>query len=145
MTKVILLNDVPGTGKKYDIKDVSDGFYRNCLLPKKLAEIATPKATATVEKRKKEQEQAKQLLKDLAEKGSAKLNGIKVSISEKANEKGHLFAAVHKEEIVKILEKEKGIKIPEDMIEMDKPIKEIGKHEIKVGKSMFVLEVEALI
>jgi len=142
--QVILFKDIPNVGKKYELKNVSDGFARNFLFPKKLAEIATKKAIEEIKKRKIVEDQEKDVQKSLLEKNLKGLNGVKISISEKANEKGHLFAAVHKEEIIKILKKQKQIDISEDMIDLDAPIKELGEHKIKIGKSEFTLEVLAL-
>ena len=84
---------------------------------------------------------AKQIQQDLFEKNLESLNGAKVVIKEKANEKGHLFAAVHAKEIAKILKEQKHIEIPEEMIELDQPIKEIGEYKVKVKNKEFILEV----
>lgn len=139
--KIILLQDVAKVGRKYDIKNVSDGFFRNFLLPRKLAEIATPQTIKSTEIRKKQSIQEIQIQKDILEKNIASLEGVKISIKEKTNEKGHLFAGVHKEEISKILKEQKNLDIPSDLIELDHPIKEVGEYKIKVGNKEFVLEI----
>lgn len=139
--KIILLQDVAKVGRKYDIKNVSDGFFRNFLLPRKLAEIATLQTIKSIEIRKKQSIQEIQIQKDIFEKNIASLEGVKISIKEKTNEKGHLFAGVHKEEISKILKEQKNLDIPSDLIELDHPIKEVGEYKIKVGNKEFVLEI----
>lgn len=139
--KIILLQDVAKVGRKYDIKNVSDGFFRNFLLPRKLAEIATLQTIKSIEIRKKQSIQEIQIQKDILEKNIASLEGVKISIKEKTNEKGHLFAGVHKEEISKILKEQKNLDIPSDLIELDHPIKEVGEYKIKVGNKEFVLEI----
>jgi large subunit ribosomal protein L9 len=139
--KIILLRDVPNVGKKYEVKDVSDGFGRNFLLARNLGEIATIQAIQGIEKKRAQDNQMKEVDKDILEKNIEALEGIKISIKEKANEKGHLFAAVHIKEIAEILKKEKHIEIPEEMIKLKKPIKEKGEHKIKVKNKEFVLEI----
>ncbi|MBU2109492.1 50S ribosomal protein L9, partial [Patescibacteria group bacterium] len=63
--KVILLHDVPNMGRKYDIKNVSDGYARNFLIPRKLAQIATTQSIQSIEKQKKQKEQEKEVQKDI--------------------------------------------------------------------------------
>ena len=139
--KIILLRDVPNVGKKYEVKDVSDGFGRNFLLARNLAEIATTQSIQNIEKKRTQDNQMKEVDKDILEKNIEALEGIRISVKEKANEKGHLFAAVRAKEIVEILKKQKHIEIPEEMIELKKPIKEKGEHKVKAGNEEFVLEI----
>ncbi len=139
--KVILLHDVPNVGRKYDVKNVSDGYGRNFLLAKNLAKIATIQAVQEIEKLKKQTEQEKEIHKDILEKNVESLEGVRLEIKEKANEKGHLFAGINKEEIAEILKKQKHIEIPPVMIELEQPIKEIGEHKIKVKDKEFILIV----
>ena len=141
--KVILSHDVPDIGKKYDVKDVSDGYARNFLIPRKLAEFATPNLIKSAEMMKKREEQEKEISQDILEKNIAELDGLKISIKEKANEKGHLFAGVHKEEISKILKEQKHIEIPPELIDLEHPIKETGEHKISAKGKEFTLEITA--
>ncbi len=140
--KVILLHDVPNIGRKYEIKNVSDGYARNFLFPRKLARIATMQNIQDIEKQKKRHEQEKEIQKDILEKNIAALDGLEISITEKANEKGHLFAGIRKEEISKILKEQKHLDIPSGIIELEKPIKEIGEYKIKVKNKEIVLDVQ---
>jgi large subunit ribosomal protein L9 len=139
--KVILLQDVPGMGRKYDVKGVKDGYARNFLIPRKLAEIATPQKIKIIEINKKQSWQKKVIWKNILEKNIEALKELKVTIKEKANEKGHLFAMIHQEEISRILKEQNHIEIPPELIEIEKPIKEIGEHKIKVKNQEFILEV----
>ncbi len=141
--KVILTQNVSGLGKKYDVKNVSDGYARNFLIARGLAELATEKRVKAAETKKKQVEQLREIDKDILEKNLAELEGVKVSTEEKANEKGHLFAGIHKEEISEILKKQKHIDIPAELIEIEHPIKETGEHKIKAGGKEFILEVMA--
>lgn len=139
--KVILLHDVPNIGRKYDIKNVSDGYARNFLFPRKLAQIATTQNIQVIEKQKKQHEQEKEIQKDILKKNIEVLEGLEISITKKTNEKGHLFAGINKEDVAKILKEQKHIDIPADIIELEKPIKEIGEYKIKVKDKEFILLV----
>lgn len=139
--KVILLQDVPNVGKKYEVKNVSDGYGRNFLLAKNLAKIATIQAVQAAEKEKKRTEGEKKLHEDLLIKNLEGLEGLKIEVKAKANKKGHLFAAIHPEEIAKILKEQEHLDIPAEMIELSQPIKEIGEYKIKVKDKEFLLVV----
>ncbi|MFA4890069.1 MAG: 50S ribosomal protein L9 [Candidatus Paceibacterota bacterium] len=139
--RVILLHDVPNVGKKYEVKNVSDGFARNFLFAKKLAEVATTQTIQNIETKKKQDEQKKEVDKNILGKNIAALDEVKISIKEKTNEKGHLFAAIHTKEIAKALKEQKQIEIPEEMIGLEKPIKEKGEYKIKVKNKEFILEI----
>ncbi len=127
--KVLFLKDVPKIGKKNEVKEVADGYAHNFLLPKKLAEKAEKGAEARVSKMKTEAAEMKKVDEDLLLKNLKALAGTIITVEGKANEKGHLFAAIHKEEIIAKLQ-EAGIRIPAEYINLEKPIKEIGEHAI---------------
>lgn len=139
--KVILLHDVPNVGRKYEIKNVSDGYCRNFLIPRKLAQIATTQAIQSVETKRKQSEQEKEIRRDILEKNIESLGGVRLEITEKANEKGHLFAGINKEEIAKILKEQKHIDIPAEIIELEQPIKKLGEYKIKAKDKEFLLLV----
>jgi len=130
--KVVLLKDVKNVGKKNDTKDVADGFALNSLLPQGLAELATPKAIARVALHKKQQEDENKIKEDLLVKNLKSIHDIEVEVEEEANEKGHLFAGIHKDEIVKIVKEKTEIDLLPDFIILEKPIKEIGTHVIDI-------------
>lgn len=142
--KVILMEDVPKLGHKHDVKNVSGGYARNFLLPRKMAQLASDKAVKAVETFKKQRAQELEVRRDILEKNINSLDGIRMSAEEKANEKGHLFSIIHPEEISKILKAKNHIDIPAKLIETEKPIKTIGEHKIKVKDKEFTLEVLAL-
>lgn len=141
--KIILSQDITGVGRKGEVKNVSDGYARNFLLPNKLGQIATPSAIASAEKLKKQMEQDKDIQKDILEKNIQGLKGLKVQLKAKANEKGHLFSIIHPDEISKILKEEHRLDIPSKFIEIEKPIKELGEHTIKAKHQEFILDVLA--
>ena len=146
--KVIFLKDVPRVGKKYDIKEVNDGYALNFLLPRKLAEMATPKSMADLERRQKEIIVEREIQEDLLMKNLDQIKGKEIKIIGKANEKGSLFSAIHKKEIKEKLLKEHKIEIGEEFIMLEKPVKEIGEFEIPIEikhkKTSFKLKVERL-
>jgi len=134
--KVVLLQDIPKLGKKYDIKNVADGYARNFLLPKKLAEIATEGVIRKIESIKKTEEKKVQELKNLAEKLAQKLSNHEFHFYPQINEKGALFASIKKEDIKKAIEdKFNEIKNLKWEVELDKPLKEVREYEIIVRLS----------
>ena len=141
--KIILSQDVTGIGRKGEVKNVSDGYARNFLLPNKLGQIATPAVIASAEKLKKQTEQDKEIQKDILEKNIKGLKDLKVQLKAKANEKGHLFSIIHPDEISKILKEQHHLDIPSKFIEIEKPIKELGEHTIKAKHQEFILDVLA--
>ena len=130
--KVIFLQDVPRVGKKHDIKEINDGYAMNFLFPRKLAEPATPKAIAELEKRKKNIEIEREVQEDLLLKNLEEIKGKAIIIKGKANEKGNLFSAIHKKEIIEEMKKQHHADIAEEFIVLEKPIKEVGEFDIPI-------------
>lgn len=141
--KIILLQDVVNVGKKYEVKNVSDGFARNFLIPRILAKMTTAQTIQEIELTKKHGLKEKEIQQNLLEKNIESLQDLKISIKEKANEKGNLFASIDAKDISKILKKEHHFEIPAEMIELEKPIKQIGEHKIKVGDKEFILIISS--
>ena len=146
--KVIFLQDVPRVGKRHDIKEVNDGYAVNFLLPRKLAEMATPKAIAELEKRMKNIAIEKEVQEDLLMKNLEEIKGKVVVIKTKADEKGHLFSGIKNKEIVEEMHKQHHANISEEFIVLEKPIKKVGEFEIPISikdkKSSFKLVVEKI-
>ena len=111
-----------------------------------MAELATPSAVASLEKRKKNIEIEREVQKDLLMKNLEEIKGKTITIKSKANEKGSLFKAIHKKEIVEEMKNQNHADIAEEFIVLEKPIKEVGEFEIPIsikGKnSSFKLVVE---
>ena len=108
--KVILLADVKGTGKKQDIVNVSDGYARNFLFPKKLAMEATPGAAKEVERKQAAERQREMERRNEAEKKAASLRGKVISIVAKGGSQGRLYGSVTGAEVAAALEKQHGVK-----------------------------------
>jgi large subunit ribosomal protein L9 len=146
--KVIFLQDVPRVGKKYDIKEINDGYALNFLFPKKWATLATAKAVTEIERRKKEIVIEREAQEDLLAKNLEEIKGKTITIKAKSDEKGHLFSTIKGKTIVETMEKENHIQIDEKFIALEKPIKEIGEFEIPIliknKKSSFKLVIEKI-
>jgi len=146
--RVIFLQDIPRVGRKHDIKEISDGYAVNFLLPKKLAVLATPKAIAELEMRKKEIAIEREVQESLLLKNLEEIKGKSIAIKAKANDQGHLFSAIHKKEIIQIMQEQNHANIGEEFIVLEKPIKEVGEFEIPIlikgKKSSFKLVVEKI-
>lgn len=138
--KVILLEDIENLGKKYDVKDVADGFARNSLIPKKLAKIADEKSLKWLESQKASMEkEAEEQLKQ-AQEIASKLDGYEVVISVPVGEEGQLFSSISAQKIADKIG-EMGFKIKKSQIDLSEPIKEQGEYPLKL-KLDHNLEVE---
>lgn len=129
--KVILLQDIKGSGKRDDIISVSDGYARNFLFPKKLAVEANADNMNKMimqDKAKKAQMAAE---KAEAEAISEKLKGILVKIPAKAGTGGRLFGSVTSKEISDALQAQFGLNIAKTKIVQDEPIKSFGSFQLK--------------
>jgi large subunit ribosomal protein L9 len=141
--KVILLKDSKKIGRKYEIKDVADGYAINSLIPAGIAVPATASYLKVVEAKKKQDSIMKEEFKKAFEYAVTKLPDGKLHISGKVNEKGHLFAGINKTQIIDEFKKETGVELSNEHFEMEKSIKEIGEHklEIKIEDQKYKLTV----
>ena len=124
--KVIFHEDVKGQGKKGELKEVSDGYARNYLLPRKLASEATADNINAL--KLKEKAKAAQIAKEKAqaEENAKKLGGVQVIIKAKAGAGGRLFGSVTAEEIAEEMAKQHGVTIDKRKIELPLEIKSFG-------------------
>ena len=127
--KVIFTKDVPRIGRKWEVKDMPDGYVQNFLLPRKLAVRATPDAIARLEKDQKTADANVEATRAAVKKVAEELNANPISITEEANDTGGLFRAVHAKEIAEAIRKA-GHKIDEENIIIETPIKSVGAHTI---------------
>lgn len=129
--KVILQQDVKGQGRKGQMVEVSEGYARNFLLPRKMAIPATADAinTMNLKEKAKKAEEARQ--KALAEETAEKLKECMVKLTARAGAGGKLFGAVTTKEISEGLQKQFGIDIPKQKLVLEDPIKAFGNYEVK--------------
>ena len=129
--KVILLKNIEKLGRKGDIKDVSNGYARNFLLPKDMAVLATDDELEKLDGMKefKIQQQEEDLLKcqDMAEQ----MDGLEIEIKARASEDGKLFGAISQSAISSKLN-DLGFEIKEKEVKLNEPIKETGEYDIKL-------------
>jgi len=104
--KVILKENIKGVGQKYEIKNVADGYANNFLIPKKLAEYASPEACKRAEILKSTTLAEIEIKEKLTEKQIEMLKGVRIVLNKKGNEKGHLFEKIHTEEIAQALKEQ---------------------------------------
>jgi large subunit ribosomal protein L9 len=128
--KVILLKDIPKVGKKDQIVEVNQGHAINFLVPRKLAR---PASSGDIKSVQNKNEALKKNTEDKVKKGRDMLkvlNGETVTISEKANEKGHLFSKVQIEEVIRAIQEQTGIQVEKAWIKNFEQIKSLGEFKI---------------
>lgn len=130
--KIILLKDIKKIGKKYEIKEVADGYALNSLIPSMAAVPATPSFIKGIEAKMKKETLLKEDFKKAFEYAVSKLPDGKLHLSGKVNEKRHLFAGIHEDQIIDGFKKETGVVLSLEHFNLDKPIKEIGEHTIEL-------------
>ena len=129
--KVILLQDVKKMGKKGDVIEASDGYARNYLFPRKLAEEATANALHVVNA-KKENERKKKLAElEAAQKLAAELKGKEVTINAKAGDNGRLFGAITNKDVAEAINSEFNLSIDKKKVVVN-TIKVAGTYELEV-------------
>ena len=132
MAQAILLQDVDALGERGDVIDVSSGYLRNYLAPRKLAEPATAGALAEAQRRKDAAEREAREKVERAEENAALLRKTVLTISQQSGDDGRLFGSVTSQEIAKAIKQARGIKVDKRNIFIDEPIKFTGTHMVRV-------------
>ena len=130
--RVLLNSDVAQLGRRGEIVDVSDGYARNYLLPKKLAQKATPGAVATVARAVASREAAERKALEEAQDLASALTGTRVVIAAQAGDEGRLYGSVSLADVAEGIRKFTGIDLDRHRIELAQPIRAIGLHEVTV-------------
>jgi len=138
--KIILLENIPKLGKKYEIKEVSEGYAVNFLIPKKLATAVTPAKIKEIQNLKKQEEFKKQKEEQQLKELAQKIKSIKLEFKLKTDKNGKTFGSINKEDIIKKLNDQEKIKLEEKQIILNEHIKKIGEYIIKIK---FNSEIEA--
>ena len=125
--KVILLQDIQGTGKKNQIIETSDGYARNYLLPRKLAKEATAEALNALEKSQGASRHREEVRRQEAEVRARELKGKVIQIEAKGGENGKIYGSVTNEQIAATLKEQHGIEIDKRKLELSEPIRAAGQ------------------
>ncbi|MBI4101459.1 MAG: 50S ribosomal protein L9 [Candidatus Nealsonbacteria bacterium] len=129
--RVILLKDVKEVGKKYEVKEVKEGYARNFLFPRDLAKPATPEALEWLAMQKDiESKKAEEELKEIQDFAS-NVDGQEVQILVKIGDEGQLFESINAQKIAEKL-KEMGFQVKKSQIILSDPIKEVGEFPVKI-------------
>jgi large subunit ribosomal protein L9 len=132
MAEAILLKDVEDLGSAGEAVDVSPGYLRNYLVPRKLAQPATKGALEDAQRRREATERAEREQAERAQETSALLSKTVLTISHRAGEDGKLFGSVTPKEIAEAIRDARGLKVDRKRIRLDEPIREVGTYMIDV-------------
>ena len=126
--KVILLQDIKGTGKKDQIIEISDGYARNYLLPRKLAREATAEAMNSIATSKSADKHREEVKKAEAEKLAREIKGKFVQLSVRGGDNGKIYGSVTNDQISTAIKQQLGAEIDKRKVEIEEPIKTAGQH-----------------
>ena len=132
MAQAILTQNVDSLGEKGDVVDVSPGYLRNFLVPRKLAQPATAGSIAEAQRRKESAEKAVRELADKAQENAALLSKTVLTITHAAGDDGKLFGSVTSQEIVDAIRQARGLKLDRRKVQLDEPIRTTGSHMVTV-------------
>ena len=132
MPQAILLKPVETLGEPGEVIDVSSGYLRNYLVPRKLAQPATPASIAEAQRRREAAERAQQERESKAEETAALLSKTVLTITHQAGEDGRLFGSVTSNEVAKAIEQARGIKVEKRRIRLEDPIRQTGTHMVTI-------------
>ncbi|MBA2345090.1 MAG: 50S ribosomal protein L9 [Rubrobacter sp.] len=130
--QVILIQDVEKIGQRGDIVDVSRGYVRNFLVPRGLAEVATPGKMEEARREMEESEERDRRLAERAEEVAATLNKSVITIEARTGEDERLFGSVTATNIAGAIEQARGIHLDRRRIRLEEPIKSLGTHQVPV-------------
>ena len=132
MPQAILLQDVESLGEKGTVVDVSPGYLRNFLLPRKLAEPATTGSIQAAARRRDEAERAEREAVDRARENAALLGRTVLTIPQQAGDDGRLFGSVTPADIVEAIAESRGVKLDRRGVALEEPIRNLGTYMVVV-------------
>lgn len=130
--KVIFLEDVKGTGKKGEVKEVKDGYARNCLLAKKLAVEASAANMSDLKGKKEAMAHKVELERQAAQEACDSINNKKVTIKAKAGQGGRLFGAVTAGNVADVIAEQLKVTVEKKKISLNSEIKNFGSYTAEV-------------
>jgi len=133
--KVVFFKDHGVQGKKWEVKDVKDGFARNFLIPQGIALPAVPQNLKRIDEEKKKIESRKRKKASQAHEICEALRKVSLTIASKAGQEDKLFGAVTAEDIVKALQEQANIEVDKHALVLEQPLKKLGIYKIPVRLS----------
>jgi large subunit ribosomal protein L9 len=130
--KVVLNTDVDQLGERGEIVDVSDGYARNYLFPRKLATRATPGAIASIQKVVATRQAVERKEREDAQRVASQLAGTRVVLAAQAGDEGRLYGSVAVADVVEGIRKFTGLEIDRKHVDLPEPIKAIGLHQVRI-------------
>jgi len=135
MPQAILLQDVEQLGDRGTVVDVSSGYLRNFLIPRKLAQPATTGALEAARSRMEAAERARQEAESKAEEHAALLTKTVLTITAQAGDDGRLFGSVTNQDIVDAIREARGIRVDKRKVHLEDPIRNVGTHMVVIEVS----------
>jgi large subunit ribosomal protein L9 len=132
VTQAILLRDVETLGERGEVIDVAPGYLRNYLVPRKIAQPATPASIAEAQRRREVAQRAAEEAAAKAEETAALLRKTVLTISHQAGEDGRLFGSVTAQEIVDAVRQARGVRLDKRRVQLDEPLRTTGTHMVTV-------------
>jgi large subunit ribosomal protein L9 len=132
MAQAILLEDVESLGQRGEPIDVSPGYLRNYLIPRKLAAAATPGALEQAQQRQAAAEKAERARAEREEQAASLLSKTVLTIHQRADDGGKLFGSVGAKEIVEAIREARDLRIDRRKVRLEHPIREIGTHMVEI-------------
>jgi len=135
MAQAILLKDVDGLGEAGSVVDVSPGYLRNYLAPKRLAQVATDASVAAALRERERAETAARQAEERSQETAALLAKTVLTISHRAGDDAKLFGSVTAKEIVDAIQQARGLRLDHRKVHLDEPIRELGTHMVEIEVS----------
>jgi large subunit ribosomal protein L9 len=130
--KIILLQDIDKVGKKFEVKEVADGFAKNHLFPKKMAQIATKNALIWAQTQREIAAKTTEIELGVIQAKAATMDGHEISMSVKVGDKDQLFESITAQKIAEAM-KENNFEIDKKQVMLKEPIKELGEYAVKIS------------
>ncbi|MBV9311117.1 MAG: 50S ribosomal protein L9 [Solirubrobacterales bacterium] len=132
MPQAILLEDVETLGERGSVVDVSPGYLRNYLVPRKLAEPATKGSIEAAERRREQAQQVQQQAEDRARENASLLGRTVLTIAQQAGDDGRLFGSVTPQDIADAIREARGIRVDRRKIHLEEPIRNVGTYMVVI-------------
>lgn len=146
--QVIFMHEVSKVAHKGEVRNVKTGYFRNFLLPKKLAVMASPAKLRETEKIRKEETVKRDKMKEVAKEVAKKLEGLHIVLMKKATKQSKLYAAISEKDVVAAVKKEAKIDLDKHSVRFSKQIKELGNFGVMIhvdegAEAKITVEVKA--